>query len=187
MKCKLDQDILKKTIYNTLTIHFHDHNFYFSLHPYTDNNHITVIKKSLFNVKNLNINKSLLNKVKLQFAINLQLESVNATFSSATDKQSNIEIESARLKRENRLKDANVYKIVDFGQTNYQLQINGKQPVLVKLIDNNCSEKTIWLKQINRFLNENKAAKGDKIIIQSDKFLINKNQLKFKNLSLIII
>ena len=91
------------------------------------------------------------------------------------------------MKRENRLKDANVYKIVDFGQANYQLQINGKQSVLVKLIDNNCSEKTIWLKQINRFLNENKAEKGDKIIIQSDKFLINKNQLKFKNLSLIII
>lgn len=91
------------------------------------------------------------------------------------------------MKRENRLKNANVYKIVDFGQANYQLQINGKQSVLVKLIDNNCSEKTIWLKQINRFLNENKAEKGDKIIIQSDKFLINKNQLKFKNLSLIII
>lgn len=91
------------------------------------------------------------------------------------------------MKRENRLKNANVYKIVDFGQANYQLQINGKQSVLVKLIDNNCSEKTIWLKQINRFLNENKAEKGDKIIIQSDKFLINKNQLKFKNLSLIMI
>lgn len=91
------------------------------------------------------------------------------------------------MKREKRLKDANVYKIVDFGQANYQLQINGKQSVLVKLIDNNCSEKTIWLKQINRFLNENKAEKGDKIIIQSDKFLINKNQLKFKNLSQIVI
>lgn len=149
MKGKLDQDILKKTVYNTLTIHFHDHNFYFSLHPYTDNNHITVIKKSLFNVKNLNINKSLLNKVKLQFAINLQLESVNATFSSATDKQSNIEKKSARLKRENRLKDANVYKIVDFGQANYQFQINGKQSIFAKLIDNNCSEKTMWLKQVN--------------------------------------
>ena len=119
------------------------------MHPYTDNNHITVIKKSLFNVKNLNINKSLLNKVKLQFVINLQLESVNATFSSATDKQSNIEIESARLKRENRLKDANVYKIVDFGQANYQFQINGKQSIFAKLIDNNCSEKTMWLKQVN--------------------------------------
>ena len=152
------------------------------MHPYTDNNHITVIKKSLFNVKNLNINKSLLNKVKLQFAINLQLESVNATFSSATDKQSNIEKKSARLKRENRLKNANVYKIVDFGQANYQLQINGKQSVLVKLIDNNCSEKTIWLKQINRFLNENKAEKGDKMAIQSDKFQINNNQFKSKNL-----
>ena len=91
------------------------------------------------------------------------------------------------MKRENRLKDTNVYKIVDFGQANYQLQIIGKQSVLVKLIDNNCSEKTIWLKQINRFLNENKAEKGDKIIIQSDKFLINKNQLKFKNLSQIVI
>ena len=87
------------------------------------------------------------------------------------------------MKRENRLKDANVYKIVDFGQANYQFQINGKQSVFAKLIDNNCSEKTIWLKQINRFLNENKAEKGDKIIIQSDKFLINKNQIKFKNLS----
>lgn len=86
------------------------------------------------------------------------------------------------MKRENRLKDANVYKIVDFGQANYQLQINGKQSVLVKLIDNNCSEKTIWLKQINRFLNENKAEKGDKIIIQSDKFQINNNQFKSKNL-----
>ena len=172
----------KKTVYNTLTIHFHDHNFYFSLHPYTDNNHITVIKKSLFNVKNLNINKSLLNKVKLQFAINLQLESVNATFSSATDKQSNIEKKSARLKRENRLKDANVYKIVDFGQANYQFQINGKQSVFAKLIDNNCSEKTMWLKQINWFLNENKAEKGDKMAIQSDKFQINNNQFKSKNL-----
>lgn len=86
------------------------------------------------------------------------------------------------MKRENRLKDANVYKIVDFGQTNYQLQINGKQSVLVKLIDNNCSEKTIWLKQINRFLNENKAEKGDKMAIQSDKFQINNNQFKSKNL-----
>jgi len=99
----------------------------------------------------------------------------------------NIEKESARLKRENRLKDANVYKIVDFGQANYQFQINGKQSVFAKLIDNNSSEKTIWSKQINRFLNENKAEKGDKIIIQSDKFVINKNQLKFKNLSPIVI
>ena len=97
------------------------------MHSYTDNNLITVIKKSLFNGKNLDINKSLLNRIKLQFTIKLQLESVNAKFSSATDKQSNIEKESARLKRENRLKDATVNKIVDFGQANYQFQINGKQ------------------------------------------------------------
>ena len=86
------------------------------------------------------------------------------------------------MKRENRLKDANVYKIVDFGQANYQLQINGKQSVLVKLIDNNCKEKTMWLKQVNWFLNENKAEKGDKMAIQSDKFQINNNQFKSKNL-----
>lgn len=85
MKGKLDQVILKQSVYNTLYIHFHDHNFYYSLHSYTDNNHITVIKKSLFNGKNLDINKSLLNKIKLQFTIKLQLESVNAKFSSATD------------------------------------------------------------------------------------------------------
>ncbi|WP_172398128.1 hypothetical protein [Gilliamella apicola] len=53
------------------------------------------------------------------------------------------------MKRENRLKDANVYKIVDFGQANYQFQINGKQSIFAKLIDNNCSEKTMWLKQVN--------------------------------------
>ena len=86
------------------------------------------------------------------------------------------------MKRENRLKDANVYKIVDFGQANYQFQINGKQSIFAKLIDNNCSEKTMWLKHFNLFLNENKAEKGDKMAIQSNKFQINNNQFKSKNL-----
>ena len=40
-------------------------------------------------------------------------------------------------------------KLLIFGQANYQFQINGKQSVFAKLIDNNCSEKTMWLKQIN--------------------------------------
>ena len=275
MKGKLDQDILKQAVYNTLSTHFHDHNFYYSLHPDTDNNHIhvTVMKKSLSNGKNLNINKSLLNKIKSQFAINLQVQGINATFSSATDKQSDIEKESAKLQRENRRKDANVYKIVDFGKAhfnfdenkpfsyylfmqtkngkaknmwnkgledaikqagavvgdyikikeikdennqsfkvkkwaiekverldaqefiindfglaNYQFQINGKQSAFAKLIDSNGNEKTIWSKQINRFLNDNKAEKGDKIIIKGDKFIMNKNQIsKSINLSQIEI
>ena len=263
MKGKLDPDILKRAVYNTLSTHFNDHNFYYSWHPDTDNNHIhvTVMKKSLSNGKNLNINKSLLNKIKSQFAINLQLDGVNATFSSATDKQSNIEKESAKLKRENRRKDANIYKIVDFGkahfnfdeskpfsyylfmqtkngkaknmwnkgledaikyakvgvgdyikikeikdennqsfkvkkwsiekverleaqefiiydfgQANYKFQINGKQSAFAKLIDKKGNEQTIWSKQIHRFLNENQATKGDLIIIQDDKFIMNKKE-----------
>jgi len=51
MKCKLDQDILKQSVYNTLSIHFHDHNFCYNLPTYTDNNHITVIKKSFLTEK----------------------------------------------------------------------------------------------------------------------------------------
>lgn len=71
MKCKLDQDILKQSVYNTLSVYFHDHNFYYNLHLYTDNNHITVIKKSLFNGKNLNVNKFLLNKIRLSYSLQL--------------------------------------------------------------------------------------------------------------------
>lgn len=71
MKGKLDQDILKQSVYNTLSVYFHDHNFYYNLHPYTDNNHITVIKKSLFNGKNLNVNKFLLNKIRLSYSLQL--------------------------------------------------------------------------------------------------------------------
>lgn len=78
--------------------------------------------------------------------------------------------------------------INDFGLANYQFQINGKQSAFAKLIDNNGNERTIWSKQINRFLNDNKAEKGDKIIIKGDKFIMNKNQIsKSINLSQIEI
>jgi hypothetical protein len=38
-------------------------------------------------------------------------------------------------------------------------------------------KKIILSKQINRFLNGNKAEKGDKIIMQDDKFIIRKLSL----------
>ncbi|NUF48490.1 hypothetical protein [Gilliamella sp. ESL0250] len=83
--------------------------------------------------------------------------------------------------------EAQEFIINDFGQANYQFPINDKQSAFAKLVDNNGNEKTIWSKQINRFLNENKAEKGDKIIIQGDKFIINKKQIKTINLSQIEI
>ncbi|WP_091122153.1 hypothetical protein [Gilliamella intestini] len=84
--------------------------------------------------------------------------------------------------------EAQEFIINHFGQANYQFQINGKQSAFAKLIDNNGNERTIWSKQINRFLNDNKAEKGDKIIIKGDKFIMNKNQIsKSINLSQIEI
>ncbi|MFQ0995705.1 hypothetical protein ACGH6Q_11945 [Gilliamella sp. BG2] len=83
--------------------------------------------------------------------------------------------------------EAQEFIINDFGLANYQFQINGKQSAFAKLIDSNGNEKTIWSKQINRFLNDNKAEKGDKIIIQDDKFIINKKHIKSINLSQIEI
>jgi hypothetical protein len=79
------------------------------------------------------------------------------------------------IEKVERLK-AQEFIINDFGQANYQFQINGKQSAFAKLINNNGNERTLWSKQINRFLNDNKAERGDK-------FIMNKKQIKSINLS----
>lgn len=179
MNGKLDHDILKQSVYNTLSTHFTDHNFYYSLHPDTDNNHIhvTVMKKSLSNGKNLNINKSLLNKIKSQFAINLQINGINATFSSITDKQSKEEQELSKLKRENRRKDMNVYKVVDFGKANFNFDTSKPISFYLFMQTKNGNAKNMWNKGLDEAIKKASIKVGDYIKIKEIK---DENNQSFK-------
>lgn len=179
MRGKLNEDVLKKAVFDTLTTHFNDHNFFYSLHPDTNNNHVhvTVMKKSIVNHKNLNINKSLLNKVKSQFAINLQMRGINAKFSSITDKQSDLEKESAKLERANKRKNANVYKVVDFGKANFDFDETKPLSFYLFMQTKNGKAKKMWNKGLEDAIKSAEVKIGDYIKIKEIK---DENNQSFK-------
>lgn len=172
MPDKTDEEALKGAVADTLKSHFGDkHNYFYTLHNDTKNNHVhvTVSKASLKeNGKNFNLDKATLNRVKSDFAKNLNKRGIKAEFNSHTDELTTMQREKAAEKRRFNRELADTYRVLDYGHANYQDKKDGSPSYYLHLVSLKGVEKKIWSKGLESEINGKNIAIGETIKIKKE-------------------
>lgn len=172
MPDKTDEEALKGAVADTLKTHFgENHNYFYSLHNDTKNNHVhvTVSKASLKeNGKNLNLDKATLNRVKSDFSNNLNKRGIKAEFNSHTDEITTMQRERAAEKRRFNRELADTYRVLDYGHANYQDKKDGSPSYYLHVVSLKGVEKKIWSKGLKAEIEGKNIAIGETIKIKKE-------------------
>lgn len=172
MPDKTDEEALKGAVADTLKTHFgEDHNYFYSLHNDTKNNHVhvTVSKANIDQGwKNLNLNKTRLNKIKSDFAENLNKRGIKAEFNSYTDELTTMQREKAAEKRRVNRELADTYRVLDYGHANYQDKQDGSPSYYLHVVSLKGVEKKIWSKGLKSEIEGKNIAIGETIKIKKE-------------------
>ena len=172
MPDKTDEEALKGAVADTLKTHFGDkHNYFYTFHNDTKNNHVhvTVSKAHLDNEgKNLHLDKPLLNKVKSDFAKNLNKRGIKAEFNSHTDELTTMQREKAAESRRFNRELADTYRVLDYGHANYQDKQDGSPSYYLHVVSLKGVEKKIWSKGLESEINGKNIAIGETIKIKKE-------------------
>ncbi|HEN3303498.1 TPA: hypothetical protein U5D50_004288, partial [Yersinia enterocolitica] len=167
MHSKTEEKALMAAVGDTLKESFSgQHNYFYTLHNDTKNNHVHVtVSKAAINVdgKNLHLDKKKLNKLKSDFAKNLNKRGIKAEFNShseaITEKQREKAAESRRLNREL----ADTYRVLEYGKAKYQNDGSKPDSYYIKMVSLKGVEKTVWSKGLQSEIEGKNIAIGETI------------------------
>ncbi|MDP8042520.1 relaxase/mobilization nuclease domain-containing protein [Pasteurella atlantica] len=162
---KTDEDTLKEIVKSVAQEQFKDNTFYYALHNDTDNTHVhlVVARKSLSCEKRLEIRKNKLNKIKEFYAKKCNEKGLNVTFESRTIKNEKEGLTPVHIEKR---KNADVYKVLDYGKAPYKFKDGSKDSFYVILETKNGKLKDQWSKGFEDEIISKDIKRGDYIKIK---------------------